>query len=242
MEFKLAITKNVRKFRAMVSELMERPVGVEGMGVIYGLPGEGKTTIVANTLVQTDGIHIRAKACWTEISMLHDIGAALQLEKKYRKAVMLENIVENLAEHPKPIFIDEADYLCKHVNLLDILRDIYDLIPSAPVILIGMEDIARKLQGNSRFARRITQWLEFTGIDREDARIVADTICQVRVKDDLLQSLHKESKGNIGRMVIGLSRIDKLGKASGLGEVAFADWGDRSFFYDQPTFSRKGAK
>ena len=60
--------------------------------------------------------------------------------------------------------------------------------------------------------------------------------------DDLVCHLHKETKGNIGRMVVGLTRIESFGRASGAGidtPVDLAAWGERPLFYDQPTFGRR---
>ncbi len=155
-----------------------------------------------------------------------------------RRSVMIDWITVKLAEKERVIFIDEADYLLKQDDMLDVMRDIYDLTGS-PVILIGMEEIARKIQQNGRFARRITQWLEFQGIDLDDARITADSLCDVSLADDLVEHLHKESRANIGRMVIGLSRIESFGKTNGLSLVSLSEWGDRPLFYDQPVFRRQ---
>ena len=95
------------------------------------------------------------------------------------------------------------------------------------------------LQRCGRLARRITSWVEFKGIDLEDSRIVADTLCEVRVADDLIAHLHKEAKANIGRIVVGLSRIERVGLTSGVETVSLADWRDRPLFFDQPNFRKR---
>jgi hypothetical protein len=71
-----------------------------------------------------------------------------------------------------------------------------------------------------------------------DARILADTVCEVGVADDLLAHLHREAKANIGRMVIGLSRIETLANTSQISTVTREDWADRPLFFDQPKFRR----
>jgi len=240
MKYELAKTKNVRMFQAAVGELLSRTPGViEGMGLLYGEAGEGKTTVVAHAANVYHGVCLRATAGWTMTHMLGSLMRELNGEPLKRRAPMVDWIVEQLARQERVIFVDEADYLFEQTEMLDVLRDIYDL-SGAPVILIGMEKIARKIQGNGRFARRITQWIEFKGIDRDDARTVADTVCEVKVADDLLAHLHKESKANIGRIVVGLSRIENMGQASNLASVTLSDWGNRSLFYDQPVFRKRG--
>ncbi|PLX92150.1 MAG: AAA family ATPase [Desulfuromonas sp.] len=241
MKHQMAMTKNMRRFLNVVDELMNRPPGTEGMGLLWGKPGQGKSTSVAYACNAMDGVFVRAIGSWTVTSMLGEISVELGGKRQLRRADMIHYIVEQLAANPRPVFIDEADYLFQQVQMIDSLRDIYDL-SRAPVILIGMEDIARTLQNNGRFARRITQWVEFEGIDLADARIVADTCCEVGIDDDLLRYIHDESSGNIGRQIVALTKVERMAKASGLASVGRDDWGDRTLFYDQPVFSSRKSK
>lgn len=240
MRHVLATTKNVRRFQAAVRELQDRPLGVEGMGLLWGRPGEGKTTIIAHSANETNGVYLRANAAWTVTSMLQALVHELGGTPANRRAPMMNYCFGKLRGGERPIYIDESDYLFRQTEMLDALRDIYDETGS-PVILIGMEDIARTIQQNGRFARRITAWIEFKGIDIEDARTVADEVGEVKLEDDLLEHLHQEAGANIGRMVGGLSRIERFAKASGLETVSRAAWNDRELFYDQPSFA-KGRK
>jgi DNA transposition AAA+ family ATPase len=236
----MAMTKNLQRFIGAVDELMNRPPGTEGMGLLWGEPGEGKSTAVGHVFDKFDGIFVRAMGCWTVTSMLGEICKELGGERKLRRADMIDWINEQLKDRPRPIFVDEADYLFRQFEMMDALRDIYDT-SGCPVILIGMEEIARKIQNHGRFARRITQWVEFKGLDLADARTLAATVCEVSIADCLLQHLHKEARANVGRMVIGLSKIEKMAKANGLEKVSREQWNDRPLFYDQPVFGRKAA-
>lgn len=241
MRHKMAITKNMRRFLAAVDDLMNRTAGTEGMGLLWGPPGEGKSTAIAYVVNMMDGIYARAMSSWTVTSMLGYLCKELGGQRQLRRADMVEFIAEQVSLKPRPIFIDEADHLFdkpKKFEMAESLRDIYD-VSRCPVILCGMEDIARTVQAHGRFARRITQWIEFEGTDLADARIVADELCEVRVADCLLGHLHQASRGNIGRMVIGLTKIERMAKASGLEIVTVKQWGDRELFYDQPVFSSR---
>jgi len=242
MRYELAKTKNVRNFYAVMGDLLNRPFGVEGMGVLWGEPGEGKTTVVAHATNQMNGICIRARRSWTMMSLLENIVTELNGVPAGRRSKMEDWIERRLMENKEQriIFVDEADYIFHSTDMLDVLRDIYDQT-GTPIVLIGMEQIARRIQENGRLARRITSWVEFKGIDLEDARIVAEALCEVRVSDDLIAHLHREAKANIGRIVVGLSRIERVGLASGTKTVTLADWKDRPLFFDQPNFrKRKG--
>lgn len=237
MKHEMAMTKNVRRFLAGVRELQDRPLGVEGMGLLWGQPGEGKSTTIAYATNALDGVFLRANACWTVTSMLGALSVELGLMPGRFRSPMVDAVIRALMEHPRPLFVDEADYLLRQTDMLDALRDIYDST-ATPVVLIGMQQMAQKIQANGRFARRVTQWIEFDGIDLADARTLADTICDVALADDLLEHLHQAARANIGRMVTGMARIETFGRTNGLAEVALADWGKRALFYDQPRFRR----
>ena len=185
MKHDMAMTKNVRKFLAAVTELKDRPPGVEGMGLLFGKPGEGKSTTIAYATNALNGVFVRAMSTWTVTAMLGALMVELGYEPLYRKIPMMNIITRELMQEPRPIFVDEADYLFRQPVMVDALRDIYD-VTGSPVILIGMEMMVRKIRTNGRFARRITQWVEFTGIDLADARTLASTVCEVETDDLLL--------------------------------------------------------
>lgn len=233
MKHEMAMTKNVRRFLGAVRELSQRGPGLEGMGLLGGEPGEGKTTTLAYVSNLVNGVYVRANACWTVTAMLAEISHELGLPRQRLKHPMINAIIGAMLIEPRPIFVDEADYLLRSTDMLDTLRDIYDMVPGACVILVGMEELAAKVRANGRFARRITQWVEFSGLDVTDAVTLAATVCEAQVGRDLVEHLHRETRGNVGRMVVGLSRIESLGKANGLEVVDLAAWGDRELFYDQ---------
>lgn len=241
MRHKMAMTKNLRRFMGAVNDLIERPQGTEGMGLLWGEPGEGKSTALAYVVNAMNGVFVRAVSSWTVTTMLGKIAEELGGHRMLRRADMIDFIVQKLAENPRPIFVDEADYLFRQIEMIDSLRDIYDM-SGCPVIMCGMEEIGRRIQAHGRFARRVTQWVEFSGVDFADARILADEVCEVAVADNLLRHLHKEARGNIGRMVIGLTKIERMAKSSGLEQIDIEQYGKRELFYDQPTFSARSKK
>ena len=76
----MAMTRNVKRFLAAVRELNDRPMGVEGMAILWGEPGEGKSTTVAFACNTLDGLFLRANACWTVTSMLAAMMVELGME------------------------------------------------------------------------------------------------------------------------------------------------------------------
>lgn len=248
MKKEMAITKNVERLLKAVRSLKESPHGIERMGLLYGLAGEGKTTSVDHVIDKTDGIALRAKRCWTVTAMLAELATELRCPEKIKRsnraAVMVNSIIEHLNTHPRPLFCDEIDHMfaphnrTRGTDILETLRDIYDTV-KVPVILVGEENSAINIQENGRFARRITQWVEFKGIDSEDARTVAETCCEVGIADDLLAHLYQEAGANVGRIIVGINAIERHGKSLGMKEVDLSTWGERPLFFDAPVFARK---
>jgi len=93
MRHLIARTTNVRKLRQGVDSLINRSVGTEGMGLIWGDPGEGKTTSVVELYNEYDGVFVRAVRCWTVTSMLGDICIELGGKRTSRSKDMLDYIV-----------------------------------------------------------------------------------------------------------------------------------------------------
>jgi DNA transposition AAA+ family ATPase len=227
------MVRNVTRLAEAVDGLRSRDAGTPGMGLVYGYTGVGKSTAVAWMLNQVNGLQTRAAACWTPTAMLgalmHELGAA-PLSRAMR---MVDHIVGELRRTGRPVFVDEADYLLQDGRMLETLRDIHDL-SGAPVILIGMEGIERRLVHRPQLAGRVSQWVEFRAAGRDDARILADKVCEVQIAEDLLERLWTASKGSMRLMVVGLSRIEAYARAQRLAAVDEERWGNRQLFLPQP--------
>lgn len=232
MRHKMAIVKNILNLRSAYEALAQRGFGIEGMGLVHGFAGAGKTTAIAWLRNQTNAVHVRALRIWTPPTMLASIMLELGATPVRPAANNVLQIARLLGETNRALYVDEVDYLIGNVResvMLDTLRDIHDL-SKMPVILIGHDGFQRRLAHRPQFARRITQWVEFLPADIDDARVLADTVCEVVVDDELLTLLHKAASGSIGLMVTGLSRLESLAKANGLTSVNVERWGDRPFF------------
>lgn len=229
MRQKLAPVKNVAALQAAFETLSNRDAGIPGMGLVHGFTGAGKTTAISWLVNRTNGVYVRAYGTWTPNAMLasimHELGAA----PLHRSSAMLKFITGALEQSNRPLFIDEANYFCSDTAMLDTLRDIHD-VSNAPVVLIGHEGTERKLIHRAQLARRISEWVEFKPLDAEDSRILADTVSEIDVANDLLHELHTQAKGSMGLMTVGLARIEAMAKANGWKRVDTDQWAGRAFF------------
>jgi hypothetical protein len=238
MKYKTIPVNNIARLREAGDALIHRAPGLPGIGLVWGPTGYGKSTAVAWFVNQCNGIHIRAMATWSPSAMLRAIAQELNLEPRRSNAETVEAVIQALNLENRPLFIDEADYVINHKLLVDTLRDIHDM-SAAPVILIGMHGIERRIKNNAQFTGRVAQWVEFAGADYADARLLANGLAEVEIHDDLLRQLHtaatprdKAATGaEIRRMVVGLGQIEGYARARGLTAMTAADWPKgRDFF------------
>ena len=224
MKSVVAPVKNVKAFAISGQALLDASVNTPRIGVAFGRAGDGKSRTVSWWATRTEAAYARAMAAWrTPGPMLESICLELGISPRVRHADTQKLIAETLArgERPKPLVIDEADYLVKHPELLDTLRDIHDL-SSAPLVLIGMQQFVSKilsLKDQEQFVSRISQVVEFKPLDREDAGTLIKAIAEVEVDDGLIDRLHAEANGSARLLVVALEQIEKFARPRGWKSV-----------------------
>ena len=230
MKHQMAIVKNVVNLREAYEAVRGRDTGIPGMVLVHGETGYGKSTTLAWLSNQVSGVYVRATAAWTPSAMLGEIMIELGASPMHNGgAAMVKHIAAKLIGTQRPLIVDEADYPLGNPRMIETLRDIHDL-SHAPVILIGMKGIDRKIAHRPQLARRISEWVEFLPADIEDTHVLVKSVCEVELEDDLIEHLHNEAAANIGRMIVGLSRIERFAKTNDLDRIGVANWGGRQLF------------
>ncbi len=224
MKDEIVPVKNVSALAMVGHSLINRPVRLAGMGLIDGPAGYGKTTAVTWFALKHGAYYVRAMAAWrTANALLRAICRELDIVEHRYGDRMLTEISRSLSEEGRPLFIDEADYLIRFTDIRNTLRDLHDMT-SVPVILIGMEDIERTIRQDRKLDERIGRRVKFKPCDLEDARILADRLCEVGVADDLLADLHKRSAGSVRFLTVGLSQIEEMALMHELTSVTLAQY------------------
>jgi DNA transposition AAA+ family ATPase len=231
MKSTTARTKNILAAFDAYQNVAEAAMdGTPAMGMFSGKAGLGKTTAGAWLFSHADGILVRCLKADTLGTFLERLALDLGLEARSRRADMLNFIVRELAFQNKPVFIDEADYLAEKVPVLETLRDIYDLA-NVPIILIGYEQLPKKIKRLPQLLSRISQHVEFKPADLEDITIMAnDLVENCTIDQALLEQLLKASKGNFRRITVGLGYIEKFCRSNSISNISQSQWADRPFF------------
>ncbi|MBZ6377367.1 hypothetical protein B5C34_05285 [Pacificimonas flava] len=201
------------------------------MGCFYGESGYGKTVASAFVAAQLDAVYLKACSVWTVKTFLSELSVEIGLAKPPRTApAMLEAIVEQMTTYPRPIIIDEFDFLVKRQSV-EVVRDIHDALSELPeiaILLIGEEALPHKLKQWERFHNRILMFTPAQPASPEDARRLRDLYCQkIKVADDLVEHIRRETRGVTRRIRVNLEAAQRFGIEAGEMTVDCKLWGDR---------------
>ncbi len=208
---------NVVEADQCVNYLLNRPkMEMVGLGLIYGLPGLGKTTYAQRMAFQRGYIYLRLEATSTPKSFAVDLITAL-----YQRFNLGNNIpygtTNNLfklslqileEQEDMVIVVDEIDYAFKHEKLLGAIRDIVDETLTV-VILVGMQNAKDRLsQINEYYFDRCNSFYEFKSVSRKDIRILAREVLEVEVTERIVDIIHESAKGNLRKAMKMMHSIE----------------------------------
>ena len=217
MKETFAITKNVRRFVHGV-EVVQTPIkGRIGNMLAFGPPGTGKTDVGQWYANQNDVPYVRAKKISSQRSLLANIVAELGVAGSFRTDDLFNQIVEQLIERPRPIIIDEVDYLVK-VGAVEVLRDINDMT-NTPIIMMGMDHAEKNIRRFRHLYDRFTAIIRFELFDLEEIKVLAESICTVKLSDCALLFITQNGQGKLRTTTTWFARAEQLGKRNKLDEV-----------------------
>jgi DNA transposition AAA+ family ATPase len=219
------MTKNVKRLHAGLDTVLRRQVGVEQMMLVKGIPGTGKSEALLHWKLQHGSEerqvpYVRADKLSTARSILDDIVTELGELPAFKARDVMSQITARLSEAPRPIIVDEVDYLIQR-GQIEILRDVHDKA-RVPVILVGMDNVDKKLMRFPPLYDRITSIVPFQPLDRDDIREMADAVCDVAVDDSAVGYIHERSDGKLRRITILLYKAERIARANDLKSICAA--------------------
>lgn len=201
---------NVVEADQCVNYLLNRPkMEMVGLGLIYGLPGLGKTTYAQRMAFQRGYIYLRLEATTTPKSFAVDLITALyqRFNLGYNIPYGTTNNLFKLSlqileeQEDMVIVIDEIDYAFKHDKLLGAIRDIVDETLTV-VILVGMQNAKDRLsQLNEYYFDRCNSFYEFKPVSRKDIRLIAHEIMEIPVTDLMVTQIYENCRGNLRKAI-----------------------------------------
>lgn len=216
---------NYVRFVEAVKAVEQRGAREASFLLVAGRPGLGKSESVDRFSMDTDAIYLRAKETWTKRGLLAEMADTLRLSNSGRNQEVQARIIGHIAARQTPIVIDEADFTVRSTaSILECVRDISDLT-EVLVVLVGMETKGGHIELESRIARypqissRVAQVVRFQPLTEQDVKLTALQLAEVRIGDDVVAELHRQSEGSMRLVMNGLATIERLARANGLDQV-----------------------
>lgn len=220
---------NMRLCMTAMLKCHDAPLGVPRMGLFYGPSGYGKSFGAAYVAAYLDAAYVVAEQVWTRRAMLDAIARELGLPDTNKTASRIfAQIVEHLHAYPRPILIDEVDYIVDY-DWVEVIRDIHDKTNVA-ILLIGEESLPAKLMKRERFHNRLLAVMPAQPATVQDAMLLRDAYCRhVRIADDLVLAILEAQRGITRRVVVDLQAAQGEAISAGLDYFDRAAWGERPF-------------
>lgn len=229
----VAPLRNVVAMVQLVDRVISRAPTLPGMAVFYGPSGYGKSSAATYAMNTFGAYYIQAESTWSKKSLCEAISLEIGIEPSGRIDQMVRAIYREISATGRPLLIDEADHIVAR-GLIELVRDIYEK-SEASIILIGEEDLPRKLMRWERVHGRMLAWVAAEPGTITDVTLLQEIYCPgVEIEEALKQRLLTESRNSIRRICVNLNEIALLARRNGTQTVTSADWGQGSFFTGEP--------
>lgn len=223
-------------------KIMDRPVGVDGLGLFYGHSGYGKSKASQFVQNKTRAIYLECFDFWTRKVFIQNLLVELEVSTpRGTIADMMQQAIALLQDDPnRLLIIDEADKLVDKGHI-ELVRDLYKGA-KIPVLLVGEERLPDKLARYERCENRVTCYGMANPCDLRDAAALAQTYHpNLTVETDLLERIVSKTGGVASRIVTTLAGVSQAAKTSGKTVMSSADFTGQIFTGRAPRRGQVGA-
>lgn len=218
---------NVTLVDQMMMSLMKMPHDKPRMGAVTGPSGFGKTMACSRAAQTFRAVYVHLGKSWTIKHMLERLVTEAGASPHGTIPQLMGQLCAALDYNPRPVIIDESDFLLNFSGGPHYLREIYDTA-CVPVILIGEEKLLSNLTPYERVKNRIGPMVKMQPASLADARALADChYPNLQISDQLLDRVRKETGGRAQRIVANLYNIEQQAALEQWEKVDLKTWGAR---------------
>lgn len=217
--------KNVAACLDVANRIIDRPPGVDGLGVFFGPSGYGKSKASLYVQHKKRALYLEVFDFWTRRLFVEALLGELEIHNpRGTVGTMMQQAIRLLKDNPDQLLIiDEADKLVDK-GMIELVRDIYKGA-KIPVLLVGEERLPEKLARYERCENRVTAFGMANPADLEDARVLSQLYQPtITVADDLLQRIVAETRGVSSRIVTTLAEVGQFAREQGATTVDAASY------------------
>lgn len=219
----VALLRNVMSMVTLVQRVVDRKPSLPGMAVYFGPSGYGKSTAATYAANTFNAYQVQLQSTWTKKTFCQMILRDLSIEPAKSIPDMVAQIAREIGSTGRPLLIDEADYLVER-NLVQLVRDIYEASEGS-IILIGEENLPRKLMHWERVHGRMLDWVPAEPAVIDDVMALAPNYAEnIEIEQALAEQLLADSQHSIRRVCVNLDLIRDHAQTMGLARVTRKEW------------------
>jgi len=205
-------TENVKNFISIMNSLQNKPEGVPRMALVYGEPGLGKSRTALWWSVKNDAVYIRSSNMMSGRWFLEELVEELGESTLYKSSDLFNQEVTQLTQYPRPLIIDEIDYLLSDSKAIETIRDIYDRT-EVPIILIGMNKANKKFIRYRHIYDRFSEILKFESFSFEEVKNIVQELSEAEIDESGINLIFNHA--NRFRQIVSIiSKAEKVSKAN----------------------------
>lgn len=205
-------TQNVKNFISLMNSVQNKPEGVPKMALVYGEPGLGKSRVALWWAVKNDAVYLRSSNMMSGRWLLEELVEQLGELPQHKSSELFNQAVNQLVDNPRPLIIDEIDYLLSDSKSIETIRDIYD-VTNTPIILIGMNKADRKLKRYRHIYDRFSEVLKFETFSYEEVKLIIQELSEAEIEESAVKLIHNQA--NRFRQIVNIiSKAEKISRAN----------------------------
>jgi DNA transposition AAA+ family ATPase len=212
--------KNVAACLGVANSIINRPPGVDGLGVFFGPSGYGKSKASLFVQHKKNALYLEVFDFWTRKSFIEALLGELNvINPRGTVATMMSQAIRLLRDTPNQLLIvDEADKLVdKH--MIELVRDL-EKGAKIPILLVGEELLPQKLARYERCENRVAAYGMAEPCDVADAAVLGRQYHpDLSIAEDLLGAIVAETQGNARRIVNTLAQVAEFCRQNGLQSI-----------------------
>jgi len=205
-------TQNVKNFISIMNSLQNKPEGVPRMALVYGEPGLGKSRTALWWAVKNDAVYIRSSNMMSGRWFLEELVEELGESPLYKSSDLFNQAVSQLTQYPRPLIIDEIDYLLSDSKAIETIRDIYDRT-EVPIVLIGMNKANKKFIRYRHIYDRFSEILKFEIFSFDEVKNIVQELSDAEIDEAGIKLIFNHA--NRFRQIVSIiSKAEKISKAN----------------------------
>lgn len=225
----IAPLENVSRCAAALDRAVNRPMHLPGITGFYGPSGWGKSIAATYTANKYRAYYVEAKSSWTRKALLGAILTEMGISAGKTLYDMTDQVSEQLVLSGRPLIIDEFDHLVQ-AGTVEVVRDIHEG-SSAPILILGEEQLSHKLKKWERFHNRMLAWVPAQPATMDDARHLRRLyVTETEIRDDLLARIHELARGSVRRICVNLHLVQQEALVHGWKAAGLKEWGARELY------------